>query len=85
MPTTVVKSIPTKKNTKKDIAAAAAKPSPPAAAAAAAASAATAAATSFSINAMDPLTDNYYADAVYDYADVVFCVNGTMQKGEYQV
>jgi hypothetical protein len=31
---------------------------------------------------MDPLTDNYYADGVYDYADVVCCVNGTMQKGE---
>jgi len=29
--------------------------------------------------------DNYYADGAYDYADVVFCVNGTMQKGEYQV
>jgi hypothetical protein len=33
--------------------------------------------------ATDPLTDNYYADGVYDYADVVFCVNGTMQKDEY--
>ena len=29
--------------------------------------------------------DNYYADGAYDYADVVFCVNGTMQTGEYQV
>jgi len=28
---------------------------------------------------------HYYAGGVYDYANVVFCVNGTMQKGEYQV
>ena len=28
---------------------------------------------------------HYYAEGVYDYADVVFRVNGTMQKGEYQI
>jgi hypothetical protein len=27
---------------------------------------------------------SYYADGVYDYADVVFCINGTMEKGEYK-
>ena len=72
-----VKPLPTKP-TKKDAAAAVAKPPPPATAAAAAT-------TSFSIDANDPLTDNYYTVGVYDYADVVFRVNGTMQKGEYQV
>ena len=73
-----VKPLPTK-TTKKDIAAAAAKPPPPAAAVAA---------TSFSVNAVDPLTAHYYADGAYDYsdgaynyADVVFCIKGTMQKG----
>ena len=37
--------------------------------------------------AEDPFTESYYADGVYayDYADVVFRVNGTMQKGEYVV
>ena len=70
-----VKPLPTKP-TKKDIAAAAAQPPPPAAAAAA---------TSFSVDAKHPLTDNYYADGTYDYADVVFRINGTMQKGEHQV
>ena len=70
-----VKPLPTKP-TKKDIAAATAKPPPPAAAATA---------TSFSVDATDPLTDNYYADGDYDYADVVFRVNRTIQKGEYQV
>ena len=34
--------------------------------------------------AEDPLTASYYADGVHDYADVVFHVNGTMQKGEYK-
>jgi len=72
-------SILTKAATKKESAAAAAMPPPPTAAAAAAA------ATSFSIKAEDPLTVSYYADGVYDYANVVFFVNGTMQKGEYQV
>jgi hypothetical protein len=71
-----------KKTTNKDIAAAAAKPPPPPAAAAAAAAAA---ATSFSVDAEDPLTAHYYAEGAYDYADVVFRVNGTMQKSEYQV
>jgi hypothetical protein len=71
-----VKPLPTKL-TKKDAAAAAAKPPPPTAAAAAA--------TSFSVDANDPLTAQYYAAGVYDYADVVFRVNGTMNKGEYQV
>jgi hypothetical protein len=71
-----VKSLPTKP-TKKDMAAASAKPPHPAAAAATA--------TSFSIDAMDPLTAHYYAVGAYDYADVVFRVNGTMQKSEYQV
>jgi hypothetical protein len=66
-----------KKPTKKDSATTDAKPPPPPAAAAAA--------TSFSIDATDPLTDNYYADGVYDYADGVFCINGTMNKGMYQV
>jgi hypothetical protein len=33
----------------------------------------------------DPLTSQYYADGVDDYADVVFCVNETMQKSEYQI
>ncbi len=75
MPTTM-KPIPTKKPTKKDITAAAAKPPPPAAAAAP---------TFFFVNATDPLTDNYYADRVYDYVDMVFCINGMMQKGESQV
>ena len=70
-----VKPLPTKPN-KKDIAAAAVQPPPPAAAAAA---------TSFSVDANEPLMDNYYANGAYDYADVVFYVNGTMQKGEYQV
>jgi hypothetical protein len=74
-----VKPLPTKP-TKKDMAAASAKPPPPAAAAAAAA-----AATSFSVDAEDPLTAHYYAVGAYDYADVVFRVNGTMQKREYQV
>jgi hypothetical protein len=73
-----VKPLPTKP-TKKDMAAASAKPPPPTAAAAAAA------ATSFSIDATDPLTAHYYAVGAYDYADVVFHVNGTMQKSEYQV
>ena len=67
--------------TKKESAAAAAMPPPPAAAAAAAA----AAPTSFSIKAEDPFTATYYADGVHDYAEVVFHVNGTMQKGEYKV
>ena len=73
-----VNPLPTK-TTKKDIAAAAAKPPPPAA---------TAAATSFSVDAEDPLTAHYYTDGAYDYAegaynyaDVVFCINGTMQMG----
>ena len=66
------------KPTKKDMAAASAKPPPPPAAAAAAA-------TSFSIDATDPLTASYYAVGPYDYADVVFRVNGTMEKNEYQV
>ncbi len=74
-----VKPLPSKP-TKKDMAAASAKPPPPAAAAAAAA-----AATSFSIDATDPLTASYYALGPYDYADVVFRVNGTMEKNEYQV
>jgi hypothetical protein len=60
------------------MAAASAKPPPPAAAAAAAV-------TSFSVDAEDPLTAHYYAIGAYDYADVVFRVNGTMQKREYQV
>jgi hypothetical protein len=67
------------KPTKKDMAAASAKPPPPAAAAVAAA------ATSFSVDAEDPLTAHYYAVGAYDYADVAFRVNGTMQKREYQV
>ena len=74
-----VKPIPTKAATKKESAAAAVMPPPPAAAAA------TAPGTSFSVDASNPLTSHYYADGVYDYADVVFRVNGTMQKGEYQV
>ena len=68
------------KPTKKDTAAASAKPPPPAAAAAA-----PAAATSFSIDAEDPITVSDYAVGAYDYADVVFRINGTMQKSEYQV
>jgi len=75
-----VKPIPTKP-TKKDMAAASAKPPSPAAAAAAAA----AVATFFSVDAEDPLTAHYYAVGAYDYADVVFRVNGTMQKSEYKV
>ena len=39
----------------------------------------------FSVDAGDPLTTHYYAEGVYDYTDVVFCVNGTMQKGEYLI
>ena len=71
-----VKPLP-KKPTKKESEATAAMPPPPAAATAA---------TSFSANAEDPLTAHYYyADRVYDYASVVFRVNGMMQKGEYQV
>ena len=73
-----VKPLPTKP-TKKDTAAASAKPPPPAAAAA------PAAATSFSIDAEDPITVSDYAVGAYDYADVVFRINGTMQKSEYQV
>ncbi len=72
-----VKPLPTKPP-KKESAAASAKPPPPAAAAAPAA-------TSFSIDATDPITVHYYADGAYDYADVVFRVNGTMEKSEYQV
>ncbi len=75
-----VKPIPKKTAPKKESAAAAANPPPPAAAAAAAT-----AATCFSVDAGDPLTTHYYAEGVYDYADVVFRVNGTMQKGEYQI
>jgi hypothetical protein len=71
-----VKPLPTKP-IKKDMAAASAKPPPPAVAAATA--------TSFSIDAEDPLTAHCYAEGAYDYADVVFRVNGTMQKSEYQV
>ena len=37
------------------------------------------------LKAEDPLTVSYYADGVYDYADVVFRVHRTMQKGEYEV
>ena len=74
-----VKPIPKKAAPKKESATAAAKPPPPAAAAAAAA------VTSFSVDAGDPLTTHYYAEGVYDYANVVFCINGTMQKGEYQI
>jgi hypothetical protein len=65
------------------MAAASAKPPPPAAAAAAADAAAVA--TSFSVDAEDPITVSYYAVGAYDYADVVFRINGTMQKREYQV
>jgi hypothetical protein len=72
-----VKPLPTKP-TKKDMVAASAKPPPPAAAPAAAA-------TSFSIDATDPLTASYNAVGPYDYADVVFCINRTMEKNEYQV
>jgi hypothetical protein len=72
-----VKPLPTKP-TKTDAAAAAAKRPPPATAAAAAA-------TSFSVDANNPLTAHYYADGVYDYANAVFHVNGTMKKGEYEV
>jgi hypothetical protein len=74
-----VKPLPTKP-TKKDMAAASAKPPPPAAAAAA-----PAVATSFSVDAEDPITVSDYAVGAYDYADVVFRINGTMQKREYQV
>jgi len=73
-----VKPLPTKP-TKKDMATASAKPPPPPAAAAAAA------ATSFSVDAEDPLTAHYYAVGAYNYTEVVFRVNGTMQKSEYQV
>ena len=74
------KPIPTAKAApKKESAAAAAKPPPPAAAAAATA------ATSFSVDAGDPLTTHYYAKGVNDYTDVVFRINGTMQKGEYLI
>jgi hypothetical protein len=73
-----VKPIPKKAAPKKESAAAAANPPPPAAVAATAA-------TCFSVNAGDPLTTHYYAEGVYDYADVVFRVNGTMQKGEYLI
>jgi hypothetical protein len=74
-----VKPIPKKAAPKKESATAAAKPPPPAAAAAAAA------ATSFSVDAGDPLTTHYYAEGVYGYADLVFRVNSTIQKGEYQI
>jgi hypothetical protein len=72
-----VKPLPTNKPTKKDTVAASAKPPPPAAA--------PAAATSFSIDAEDPITVSDYAVGAYDYADVVFRINGTMEKSEYQV
>jgi hypothetical protein len=68
-----VKPLP-KKTTKKDMATASAKPPTPAAAA-----------TSFSINAEDPITVSDYAVGAYDYINVVFRVNETMQKSEYQV
>jgi len=35
--------------------------------------------------AEDPFTESYYADRVYDYTNIVFRVNGTKQKGEYEV
>ena len=72
-----VKPLP-RKPTKKESATAAEMPPPPAAAAATTA-------TSFSIDATDPLTAHYYADGVYNYADAVFRVNGMMQKSEYQI
>ena len=72
-----VKPLP-RKPTKKESAAAAEMPPPPAAVAATTA-------TSFSVDATDPLTAHYYADGVYDYADAVFCVNGTMQKSDYRI
>jgi hypothetical protein len=75
-----VKPLPTNKPTKKDMAAASAKPPPPVAAAAAPATA-----TSFSVDAEDPITVSDYAVGAYDYANIVFRINGTMQKSEYQV
>ncbi len=55
-----VKPLPKKAAPKKESAAAAAKPPPPAAAAA------PTAATSFSVDAEDPLTTHYYVEGVYD-------------------
>ena len=76
-----VKPLPTKKPTKKESTAATAMPPPPTAATAAAA----AATTSFSVDADNPFSHNYYADGVCDYATVVFHVNGMMQNGEYEM
>ncbi len=73
-----MKPLPTKP-TKKDMTAASATPPPPSATAAAAA------ATSFSVDAEDPHTAHYYAAGAYDYVNLVFRINGTMQKSEYQV
>jgi hypothetical protein len=75
-----VKPLPTNKPTKKDMAAASAKPPSPVAAAAA-----PAATTSFSVDAEDPITVSDYTVGAYNYADVGFRINGTMQKSEYQV
>ncbi len=39
----------------------------------------------FSIKEEDPLTVSYYATGKQEYANVVICVNGTMEYGEYEV
>ncbi len=39
----------------------------------------------YSIEAGDPFTVSYYPSGKHDYAGVVFCVNGTMEYGEYKV
>jgi hypothetical protein len=39
----------------------------------------------FLIEAEDPLTVSYYATGKHNYADVVICVNGMMEYGEYEV
>jgi hypothetical protein len=39
----------------------------------------------FSIKVEDPLTISYYAKGKHDYTNVVFCVNGTIEYGEYKV
>ncbi len=39
----------------------------------------------FSVEAEGSLTTLYYANGKHDYANVVFCVNRTMEYGEYEV
>jgi hypothetical protein len=39
----------------------------------------------YSIEVKDPFTISYYANSKHNYANVVICVNGTMEYSEYEV